>query len=77
MVQRGLSPTGSGIQRAGWLCAGLVVSCSLLKYLVVNLSAGKLKKKEAPMRHALLGIRSVSETLWTIGTSYIAAGLPG
>jgi hypothetical protein len=66
------------MQRAGWVCAGLVVSCSLLKYLVVNLSAGKRKKKEAPMRHAfMLGIRSVSETLWTIGTSYIAAGLPG
>jgi hypothetical protein len=59
------------------LCAGLVVACSLLKYLVVNLSARK-RRKEAPMGHALLlGIRSVSETLWTIGTSYIAVGLPG
>jgi hypothetical protein len=59
------------------LFAGYVVLCSLLKCLVDFLSARK-QKKEAPMEQALvLGIRSVSETLWTIGTSYIAAGLPG
>jgi hypothetical protein len=59
------------------LFAGFVVLCSLLKYLVDFLS-GRKQKKEASMGQALvLGIRSVSETIWTIGTSYIAAGLPG
>jgi len=50
----------------------------LLHFLVVSLSAFKRKKKGMHMGQALMrGFRSVLETFWTIGTSYIAAGLPG
>jgi len=76
IVWRGLSPTGSGIQQVDPLMfAGTVVILASLKFLVQ--SASKLKK-EMPMRKAfMLAVRSVSDTVWTIGTSSIMAILPG
>jgi hypothetical protein len=57
--------------------AGFVAICSSLKYLVGCLTDWK-RRKELPMGQALVrGIGSVLETSWAIGTSYIAAGLPG
>jgi hypothetical protein len=57
--------------------AGFVAVFASLKYLVVILTDWK-RRKELPMRQALKrGVRSVLETIWAIGTSYIAAGLPG
>ena len=72
---RGLSPTGSGLQQVSQMCAGFVVILSSLKFLVQSAS---MRKKELPMKKAFaLGIPSVLDTVWTIGTSYIAAVLPG
>jgi hypothetical protein len=57
------------------MCAGFMVVTSSLKFLA---SFDWKRKKELPMTHAfVLATRSVSETLWTIGASYIAAALPG
>jgi hypothetical protein len=37
-----------------------------------------MRRKEAHIKQAfVLGVRSVLETLWAIGTSYAAAVLPG
>lgn len=72
---RGLSPTGFRTQQVSLVVAGFVAVLSSLKFLV--LSASK-RWKEAPMKQAIvLGVRSVLETFWTIGASYIAAALPG
>jgi hypothetical protein len=55
--------------------AGFVVILALLKFLVLF---DWMRGKEMPMRKAFMcGVRSVSETLWTIGTSSIMAVLPG
>jgi len=53
-----------------------VVLLASLKY-VVSVLTGRKRSKEAPMKQAFIdGIRSVSETLWTIGTSYAVVALP-
>jgi hypothetical protein len=56
--------------------AGLMVCItSSLKFLA---SFDWKRRKELPMTNQfVLGIRSVSDTLWTIGTSYMATALPG
>ena len=77
MSLRGLSPTRSfGFQQVElWVFAGSVTVLSSLKFL---LSSDGKRQKEAPMEKASKsGIRSVLETLWAIGTSYIAVLLPG
>ena len=54
---------------------GFVVVFSSLKSLVM---ADWKCLKEVPMKKALvLGVRSVLETLWTIGTNCATAALPG
>jgi hypothetical protein len=55
--------------------AGFVVILSSLKFLFLF---DWKRRREMPMKQAfVLGARSVLETLWTVGTSYIAAALPG
>jgi hypothetical protein len=52
-----------------------VVALSALKFSVLT---DWKRWKEAPMKHAfVLGVRSILETVWTIGTSYVSAVLPG
>ena len=74
--KRGLSPTGSGIQQVDPLMfAGFLVILASLKFLVLF---DWKRGKEMPMRKAFMcGVRSVSETFWTIGVSSITAILPG
>ena len=76
LKERGLSPTGSGIQKVDPLMfAGFMVILASLKFLVlIDWKRGK----EMLMRKAFMcGVRSVSETFWTIGASSITAILPG
>ena len=55
--------------------AGSMVILASLKFLVLTAT---MRKKEMPMRKAFMfGVRSVLDTVWTIGTGYIAAALPG
>jgi hypothetical protein len=55
--------------------AGLLVVLASLKFLVLF---DWKRGKEMPMRKAFMcGVRSVSETFWTIGASSITAILPG
>ena len=74
--ERGFSPTGSGIQQVDPLMfAGFLVVLASLKFLVLF---DWKRGKEMPMRKAFMcGVRSVSETFWTIGASSITAILPG
>lgn len=68
--KRGLSPTGSGIQQVDPLMfAGFLVILASLKFLVLF---DWKRKKEMPMRKAFMsGVRSVSETFWTIGATSV------
>jgi hypothetical protein len=69
-----LNPTGfePGV---GLMLAGFVATCSAFEVLVQ--SAG-MRRRETPMKQAFsLGDRSVFRTFGTIGTSYVAAYLPG
>jgi hypothetical protein len=55
--------------------AGSVAILASLKFLV---QSALKRKKEAPMDNAfMLGVRSVVETFYAIGTSSIMALLPG
>ena len=55
--------------------AGFLVRLASLKFLVLF---DWKRGKEMPMRKAFMcGVRSVSETFWTIGASCITAILPG
>ena len=78
MVQyelRGLSPSGFRKLQVSLAFVGFVVVFSSLKSLVM---ADWKCLKEVPMKKALmLGVRSVLETLWTIGTNCATAALPG
>jgi hypothetical protein len=70
-----LSPSGFRIPQVSLTFAGVVVALSSLKFLVLT---DWKRWKEAPMRQAfMVGVRSVLETLWTVGTSYVSAALPG
>ncbi len=73
--RRGLSPSGFRIEQVSLTFAGVVVVLSLLQFLVLT---DWKRWKEAPMRQAFTaGARSILETVWTIGTSCVAAALPG
>jgi hypothetical protein len=72
LQKRGLSPTGSGREQVDPLTfAGFLVILASLRFLVLF---DWKRGKEMPMRKAFMyGVRSVSETFWTIGASSITA----
>ena len=71
----GLSPSGFRVEQVSPTFAGVVVALSSLKLLVLT---DWKRRKEAPMKQAfVLGVRSILETVWTIGTGYVSAALPG
>ena len=71
----GLSPSGFRVEQVSRTFVGVVVALSSLKFLVLT---DWKRWKEAPMRQEfVLGARSILETVWTIGTSYVSAALPG